>query len=113
MRCLLSSHRHGPYTKFPIAPHWTTTTLTAGLRLAGLAAPMIIDGATDGDAFRASVETVLVPELHPGDVVAMDNRPAHRVGGIREAIEAAGAVLLYLPPYSPDFNPIEMAFQAQ
>lgn len=90
--------------------HWKTTTLTAGLRLAGLAAPMIIDGATDGDAFRAYVEKVLVSELNPGDVVVMDNLPAHRVGGIREAIEAAGAALLYLPPYSPDFNPIEMAF---
>lgn len=90
--------------------HWKTTTLTAGLRLSGLAAPMIIDGATNGDAFRAYVETVLVPELNPGDVVVMDNLPAHRVGGICKAIEAAGATLLYLPPYSPDFNPIEMTF---
>ena len=86
-----------------------TTTFTAGLRLSGLAAPMIIDGATDGDVFRAYVEKVLLPELSPGDIVVMDNLPAHRVGGIREAIEAAGAILLYLPPYSPDLNPIEMA----
>jgi transposase len=90
--------------------HWKTTTLTAGLRLSGLAAPMIIDGATDGDVFRAYIEKVLLPELNPGDIVVMDNLPAHRVGGIREAIEAAGVILLYLPPYSPDFNPIEMAF---
>jgi transposase len=90
--------------------HWKTTTLTAGLRLSGLAAPMILDGAMDGQAFRAYVEHVLVPELAPGDVVVMDNLPAHRVGGVRQAIEAAGATLLYLPPYSPDFNPIELAF---
>lgn len=89
--------------------HWKTTTLTAGLRLSGFTAPMIIDGATDGDAFRAYVEKVLVPELNPGDVVVMDNLPAHKVAGVREMIEARGAALLYLPPYSPDFNPIEMA----
>jgi transposase len=64
----------------------------------------------NGEAFRAYVEQVLVPELAAGDVVVMDNLPAHKVGGIREAIEQAGATLLYLPPYSPDFNPIEMAF---
>ena len=90
--------------------HWKTTTLTAGLRLTGIAAPMLIDGPMDGDAFRAYVAQVLVPELHRGDVVVMDNLPAHRVSGVREAIEAAGADLLYLPPYSPDFNPIENAF---
>ena len=90
--------------------HWKTTTFTAGLRLSGLAAPMIIDGPMDGDVFRAYVEKVLLPELNPGDIVVMDNLPAHRVGGIRKAIEAADAILLYLPPYSPDFNPIEMAF---
>jgi transposase len=90
--------------------HWKTTTFTAGLRLSGLAAPMILDGPMDGAAFRAYVEHVLVPELAPGDVVVMDNLPAHRVGGVRQAIEAAGARLLYLPPYSPDFNPIELAF---
>jgi transposase len=90
--------------------HWKTTTLTAGLRLTGIAAPMLIDGAMDGDAFRAYVAQVLVPELRPGDVVVMDNLPAHRVDGVREAIEAAAASLLYLPPYSPDFNPIENAF---
>jgi transposase len=90
--------------------HWKTTTFTAGLRIDGLAAPMLLDGAMNGDAFRAYVAGVLVPELTPGDVVVMDNLPAHKVEGVRQAIEAAGARLLYLPPYSPDFNPIEMAF---
>ena len=90
--------------------HWKTTTVTAGLRLTGIAAPMVLDGPMNGEAFRAYVEQVLVPELAAGDVVVMDNLPAHKVGGIREAIEQAGATLLYLPPYSPDFNPIEMAF---
>ena len=90
--------------------HWKTTTFTAGLRIGGLAAPMILDGPMDGDAFRAYVTQVLVPELEPGDIVIMDNLPAHKVSGVRDPIEAAGARLLYLPPYSPDFNPIEMAF---
>jgi transposase len=90
--------------------HWKTTTFTAGLRIGGLAAPMILDGPMDGSAFRAYVTQVLVPELAPGDTVIMDNLPAHEVRGVRDAIEAAGAKLIYLPPYSPDFNPIEMAF---
>ena len=90
--------------------HWKTTTFTAGLRLEGLTAPMVLDGPMNGIAFRAYVEQVLVPTLSPGDVVILDNLPAHRVAGIREAIEAAGATLLFLPPYSPDFNPIEQAF---
>ena len=90
--------------------HWKTTTFTAGLRLASLSAPMLLDGPMDGDAFRAYVTQVLAPELTPGDIVVMDNLPAHKVTGVRHAIEAAGATLLYLPPYSPDFNPIEIAF---
>lgn len=90
--------------------HWKTTTFTAGLRLDGLAAPMVLDGPMNGEAFRAYIEQVLVPELAKGDVVIMDNLPAHKVTGVRQAIEGAGARLLYLPPYSPDFNPIEMAF---
>jgi len=90
--------------------HWKTTTFTAGLRMDGLTAPMLLDGPMHGRAFRAYVEQVLVPELRPGDIVIMDNLPAHKVAGVRETIEAAGARLLYLPPYSPDFNPIEMAF---
>lgn len=90
--------------------HWKTTTLTAGLRIDGLVAPMLLDGPMDGAAFLAYVGQVLVPTLRPGDTVIMDNLPAHKVAGVREAIEAAGAQLLYLPPYSPDLNPIEMAF---
>jgi transposase len=82
--------------------HWKTTTFTAGLRIGGLAAPMTLDGPMDGDAFRTYV--------HAGDVVIMDNLPAHKVTGVRQAIEAAGAMLMYLPASSPDFNPIEMAF---
>jgi len=90
--------------------HWKTTTFTAGLRMDGLTAPMLLDGPMHGRAFRAYVAQVLVPELRPGDIVIMDNLPAHKVAGVRETIEAAGARLLYLPRYSPDFNPIEMAF---
>jgi transposase len=90
--------------------HWKTTTFTAGLRLDGLAAPMLLDGAMNGPAFLAYAEQVLAPELAPGDIVIMDNLPAHKVSGVRHAIERAGARLLLLPPYSPDFNPIEMAF---
>jgi transposase len=90
--------------------HWKTTTFVAGLRLSGLVAPMILDGPMDGEAFRAYVEQVLVPELNPGDIVMWDNLPAHRVSGVREALAAAGASLRYLPAYSPDFNPIEFAF---
>jgi len=71
---------------------------------------MVLDGAMNGGAFLAYVEQVLAPELKPGDVVVMDNLPAHKVTGVRAAVETAGARLLYLPPYSPDFNPIEMAF---
>ena len=90
--------------------HWKTTTFIAGLRYDGLVAPMVLDGPMNGDVFRVYVEQFLVPELTPGDIVIIDNLPAHKVSGVREAIEAAGARLLYLPPYSPDFNPIEMAF---
>ncbi|WP_281023717.1 IS630 family transposase [Minwuia sp. IMCC3009] len=90
--------------------HWKTTTFTAGLRLGGMAALMLLDGPMNGDAFRAYAEQVFAPELRLGDVVVMDNLPSHKVNGIRQAIEAAGARLLFLPPYSPDFNPIEMAF---
>lgn len=90
--------------------HWKTTTFTAGLRLDGLVAPWLLDGAMDGEAFLVYVTRVLVPTLSAGDIVIMDNLPAHKVTGVREAIEAAGAELHYLPPYSPDFNPIELAF---
>ena len=90
--------------------HWKTTTFTGALRLSGLTAPMVLDGPMNGDAFLAYVEQVLVPTLVPGEFVVMDNLPAHRRAGVREAIEAAGARLCFLPPYSPDFNPIEKAF---
>ena len=90
--------------------HWKTTTFVAGLRADGIVAPMVLDGAMDGPAFRAYIEQVLVPDLREGDVVVMDNLPAHKVSGVREAIGAAGAGVLYLPPYSPDLNPIEQVF---
>ena len=110
------ARRHGRAPKgercrAPI-PHgrWKTTTFVAGLRLNGLTAPCVLDGPMTGAAFLAYVEQMLVPTLGPGDVVVMDNLPAHKVTGVRAAIEAAGATLLYLPPYSPDLNPIELAF---
>jgi len=90
--------------------HWKSTTFTAGLRIDGIVAPWLLDGAMDGEAFLVYVQKVLAPTLVPGDIVVMDNLPAHKVAGVREAIGAAGAELRYLPPYSPDFNPIEMAF---
>ena len=75
-----------------------------------MTAPMVLDGAMHGAAFLAYVEQALVPTLKPGDVVVMDNLPAHRSAAVRDAIRRAGAELRFLPPYSPDFNPIEMAF---
>jgi len=90
--------------------HWKTTTFTGALRLTGMTAPFVYDGAMNGNVFLAYVEQVLVLTLEPGDVVVMDNLPAHKTAGVRNAIETAGASLLYLPPYSPDFNPIENAF---
>ena len=90
--------------------HWKTTTFVAGLRNTGMIAPMVLDGPINGELFQAYVDQVLVPELRRGDVVIMDNLGRHKGAGIRTSIEAAGATLLYLPPYSPDFNPIEQAF---
>ena len=90
--------------------HWKTTTFVAGLRLTGLVAPMVLDGPINRNAFQAYVDQVLVPALSPGDVVVMDNLGSHKGPAVRGVIEAAGARLLYLPPYSPDFNPIENAF---
>jgi transposase len=90
--------------------HWKTTTLVAALRSDGLSAPCVFDGAINGARFLAYVEQALAPTLRPGDIVVMDNLGAHKVKGVRQAIEAAGAELLYLPPYSPDLNPIEQAF---
>jgi transposase len=90
--------------------HWKTTTFIGGLRLKGMVAPMVLHGPVNGAWFQAYVDQVLVPTLSPGDIVIMDNLGSHKRPGIRAAIEAASATLLYLPPYSPDFNPIENAF---
>jgi transposase len=90
--------------------HWKSTTFVAGLRRDAITAPLVVDGPMNGDTFRAYVEQHLAPALAPGDIVVMDNLSAHKVAGIRETIEAAGARLIYLPPYSPDLNPIEQFF---
>jgi transposase len=98
---LLTSVPHG---------HWKTTTFVAALRLDELAAPCVFDGPMNGECFLAYVEQCLVPTLRDGDIVIMDNLSSHKVAGIRQAIEATGATLRYLPPYSPDLNPIEQLF---
>jgi transposase len=90
--------------------HWRTTTFIAGLRQSGIVAPLVLDGPMTGIAFRAYVEQFLAPALEPGDVVVLDHLAAHKVDGVRQAITAVGASLLYLPPYSPDLNPIEQLF---
>ena len=90
--------------------HWKLTTFVAALGLGGLAAPMVIDGAMNGELFVAYVEQVLVPSLVAGDVVVMDNLSSHKRVRVRELIEGAGGMVLFLPPYSPDLNPIELAF---
>lgn len=90
--------------------HWKTTTFVAALRADGLVAPMVVDGPMNGETFLAYVEQVLTREIKAGDLVILDNLPAHRVTGARQAIEAKGAALINLPPYSPDLNPIENAF---
>lgn len=95
---LLASAPHG---------HWKTYTMVAAVRTDGPCAAALVDGPVDADVFRAYVELVLAPELRPGDVVVMDNLQPHKAAGVREMIDAAGATLLYLPPYSPDLNPIE------
>jgi transposase len=90
--------------------HWKTLTLVAALRINGLTAPYVIDGAMDGPSFLAYVEHILVPTLRKGDIVFMDNLRTHKIDGVRQAVEAVGAKVRYLPAYSPDLNPIEMAF---
>ena len=90
--------------------HWKTTTFVAGLTTRGVIAPFVLDGPINRTAFETWVAKVLVPELRPGDIVVMDNLPGHKGPQVRALVEAAGAGLLYLPPYSPDFNPIENAF---
>lgn len=100
MRCVASA----PYG------HWTTTTFIAGLRYNDITAPMVLDGPMDGEAFLAYVREFLCPTLTPDDIVIADNLSSHKVKGVKQAIEATGATLRYLPPYSPDFNPIEKMF---
>lgn len=90
--------------------HWKTTTFIAGLRHDSVTAPMVIDGAMNGEVFLAYVRQLLCPTLHAGDIVIADNLGSHKVAGVKEAIEARGATILYLPPYSPDLNPIEKLF---
>ena len=90
--------------------HWKTTTFICGLRYNGVTAPFVLDGAMDGPHFLAYVEQILAPTLKKGDIVFMDNVSTHLVDGVEEAIEARGASVFYLPPYSPDFNPIEQLF---
>ena len=97
-------HDHAPCGR------WQTSTFLAALRVTGLTAPGVFDGAIDGESFRASIEQILVPTLQPGDIVIADNLGAHKVAGIQRVIQAAGATLWYLPPYSPDLNPIELCF---
>ncbi len=90
--------------------HWKTTTFIAALRYDSITAPMVIDGPISGEVFLAYVRTFLCPTLRPGDIVVADNLSSHKVAGVKAAVEATGATLLYLPPYSPDFNPIEKLF---
>ena len=90
--------------------HWKTTTFLAALRHDGLSAPMVIDGAINGELFLAYVNKILAPTLRKGEIVVLDNLSSHKVAGVKELIESAGAEVLYLPPYSPDFNPIENVF---
>jgi transposase len=97
-------HDHTPHH------HWQTSTFVAALRVEGLTAPGLLDGPMDGDGFLAYLDQVLVPTLRPGDIVVMDNLGSHHVDGVRARIERAGAQLRYLPPYGPDFNPIELWF---
>ena len=97
-------HDHTPCS------HWQTSTVIGALRADALTAPAVFDGPIDNDSFRAYVDQVLVPTLRPGDVVIMDNLAVHKQPEIRAAIEQAGAQLRFLPPYSPDFNPIEQVF---
>jgi transposase len=97
-------HDHTPGAR------WQTSTFLAALRVTGLTAPGVFDGAIDGPSFLAYIEQILVPTLHPGDLVIADNLNVHKVAGVRVAIARASATLVYLPPYSPDLNPIELCF---
>lgn len=104
----------GPKTQRVVSPvphgHWHTTTFVGALRTTGLTAPLVIDGAMNGELFLAYVQQQLIPTLNPGDIVVMDNLSSHKSAGVRAALEAAGCTLMLLPPYSPGLNPIELAF---
>jgi transposase len=100
-RRLLAAVPHG---------HWRTSTFIAGLRQGGMTAPCVLDGAINGRSFLAWVEQFLAPTLSSGDLVVLDNLSSHKIAGVRQAIEARGAQIRYLPPYSPDLNPIEQTF---
>lgn len=97
-------HDHAPHG------HWRSSTFVGALRVTGLTAPALFDGPMDGEMFLAYLDQILVPTLQAGDIVVMDNLGAHHVDGVRARVEAAGAELWYLPPYSPDLNPIELWF---
>ena len=90
--------------------HWKTTTFVAAFRLGGLFAPMVVDGALNGELFARYVRQELAPHLRSGDLLVLDNLPTHKVKGVVEAVHACDARVLFLPPYSPDFNPIEQVF---
>jgi transposase len=103
--------RHGKRLRVGVPHgHWKTKTFVAGLTMRGMVAPFVLDGPINRSAFEAYVERFLVPELRKGDIVVMDNLSSHKGTPTRQRIEAAGASLLYLPPYSPNFNPIENPF---
>lgn len=103
-------NHHGPAPAGAVHGHWKTTTLIAALGIGGMRCSTVVDGAVNADGFEAFVEQVLVPQLRSGDVVVMDNRSSHKRARTRQLIEAAGAQVLYLPPYAPELNPIEMIF---
>jgi transposase len=109
MARLYGRSKCGTRCRAPV-PHGQTTTFTGALRLSGLTAPMVLDGAMTGEWFTAYVRQILAPTLRPGDIVILDNLPVHKGAAVREVIQATGAILRFLPPYSPDFNPIKNAF---
>jgi len=111
MARLYGRSKRGTRCRAPVPHgHWKTTPFTGALRLSGLTAPMVLDGAITGEWFTAHVRQILAPTLRPGDIVILDNLPAHKGAAVRQVIQAAGAILRFLPPYSPDFSPIENAF---
>jgi len=111
MARLRGRSKRGTRCRMPVPHrHWNTTTFIGGLRLSGMTAPMMLTGPMTGEWFAAYTRQILAPSLTAGDIVILDNLPAHRGAAARDAVEAVGARLLFLPPYSPDFNPIEIIF---